>query len=383
MSRRVPISDMYFINPEGHTGLAYPDYGLCNALSELGIDITYVTCKEYPLAHLPHSFKVACFFIGETKLKVHTALAYMWKIIELYICLWHKHTAILYIEAPRIPLIDLLFFLGVKARGLQLVLMIHDVCPLDTRLRLFMLPALYRLANKLVVFTQNAKAELIERYGICGAKITIVPQGSFRHLTQTHQYSMKSAREELRIPASGKVILSFGVLRKSKGQSNLVSAMPSVIRAIPEAILVVAGKSTRDEQDELENLISQLGIEDNVLLDARFIPDEELPVYFAAADLVALPYLSSYHSSVLEVAYSFGKPIVASRVGGLIECVEEGKTGLLVTPGDVQELADSLICALEDNDTLSKMGRAAYEYSQKNSSWMVAAQRLITLHQSL
>jgi D-inositol-3-phosphate glycosyltransferase len=376
-------SDVYLINPEGHTGLAYPDYELCTALVGLGVDVTYLTCREYPLSHLAHAFRVVPFFVGATKCKLLSAARYVWAVVRLSARFWHKAPAILCFEAPRIPLMDLLFFVGARVRGHKLILAIHDVVPLDARLRLVMLPALYHLADKLLVFSQNAREELAERHGIGENKVTLIPQSGFLHLASAG-LSKTESRSELRIPFSSKVILSFGVVRRSKGQAVLVLAMPALLEAVPDAFLVIAGRPMRTEGREIKALIEELGIEDHVLLDLRFIPDDAVPSYFSAADVVALPYLRSYHSSVLEVAYSFGKPVVASRVGGLAEAIEEGKTGLLVAPGSAMELAECLISVLGDDDeVLAEMSKAVASIATHRHSWLAAGHYLLGLFRSL
>jgi glycosyltransferase involved in cell wall biosynthesis len=75
----------------------------------------------------------------------------------------------------------------------------------------------------------------------------------------------------------------------------------------------------------------------------RYVPNEEVGLYFSAADLVVLPYVSGTGSGVVQIAYGLEKPVVATRVGSLPEVVEDGKTGYLVNPGDPTALADAVI----------------------------------------
>jgi glycosyltransferase involved in cell wall biosynthesis len=74
----------------------------------------------------------------------------------------------------------------------------------------------------------------------------------------------------------------------------------------------------------------------------RYVANEEVAAYFAAADLVALPYRSATGSGIAQIAYGAGVPVVATRTGGLEEVVEEGATGLLVPPEDPAALARAI-----------------------------------------
>jgi glycosyltransferase involved in cell wall biosynthesis len=75
--------------------------------------------------------------------------------------------------------------------------------------------------------------------------------------------------------------------------------------------------------------IARLGIEDEVVMHTRFVPDGEVADYFSVAQMVALPYKSATQSGVTQVAYAFGVPMIVTRVGGLAEIVPDGVVGLL------------------------------------------------------
>jgi glycosyltransferase involved in cell wall biosynthesis len=82
-----------------------------------------------------------------------------------------------------------------------------------------------------------------------------------------------------------------------------------------------------------------LGIERNVIVVDRYVPNEETPLYFSAADVAVLPYTQVTQSGVVQLAFGFGVPVITTRVGGLAEVVSDGGTGLLVPPGDPAALA--------------------------------------------
>jgi glycosyltransferase involved in cell wall biosynthesis len=114
-----------------------------------------------------------------------------------------------------------------------------------------------------------------------------------------------------------------------------------VLREFPVRLLVV-GEFWEDEQNYQE-LVAALGLQDRVTLLNRYVPNEEVGLYFSAADVLVLPYLEATQSGVVQTAYGFELPVIATQVGGLGETVEHNCTGLIVPPGDVQALAEAIV----------------------------------------
>ncbi|MBS1615482.1 MAG: glycosyltransferase [Bacteroidetes bacterium] len=139
------------------------------------------------------------------------------------------------------------------------------------------------------------------------------------------------ARNRLGLPAAGKYVLFFGFIRKYKGLDLLLEALAQPLLATTDVRLIIAGEYYGDE-DFYEGIIARHKLEKRVHRFTDFIPNDEVKLYFSAADCVALPYRSATQSGITQVAIQFGKGMVATRVGGLPEMVDEGKTGLLCAP---------------------------------------------------
>ena len=89
-------------------------------------------------------------------------------------------------------------------------------------------------------------------------------------------------------------------------------------------------------------LEKQLGLQGQIIWHTQFIPNDQVRVYFSAADLIVQPYKSATQSGVTQVAYHFSKPMLVTNVGGLAEIVPDGKVGY-VTPVDEKAVADALL----------------------------------------
>jgi glycosyltransferase involved in cell wall biosynthesis len=121
----------------------------------------------------------------------------------------------------------------------------------------------------------------------------------------------------------------------------LLEAMPAIRSDLTEVQLLVVGEFWQDKQSYLEQ-IKRLGIEQSVTIVDQYVSNEEMPVYFSAADVAVLPYTHVTQSAVAQLAFGFGVPVITTRVGGLPEAIVEGETGLLVEPQDARGLAKAI-----------------------------------------
>jgi glycosyltransferase involved in cell wall biosynthesis len=134
----------------------------------------------------------------------------------------------------------------------------------------------------------------------------------------------------------GPVVLFFGLVRAYKGLEVLLRAVAAARRTVP-VTLVVAGEFYQ-ARAPYDALIAELGLDGAVRIHDRYIPNEEVGAYFHAADVVVLPYVAATQSGIAQIALSFERPVIVTRVGGLPEAVREGETGFVVPAGDAAAL---------------------------------------------
>ncbi len=143
-----------------------------------------------------------------------------------------------------------------------------------------------------------------------------------------------------RLGLSGNILLFFGLIRRYKGLPQLLEALPLVLQKLDCTLLIVG--EFYEGKDHCLHLINTLGLASAVRVIDRFVPDDEVGLYFSAADLVVLPYESASQSAIVPIAYAFERPVVATRVGGLPEAVRDGETGLLIEPHNPSTLAEAI-----------------------------------------
>ena len=190
-------------------------------------------------------------------------------------------------------------------------------------------------------------------------KIVVIPNGI--NLGEFDiGYSKEECRKRLGLPLDKKILLFLGYLAPYKGPDVLVKAMSEIIKHVPDAELVFAGKGVMRE--ELEMLSNVLGIEKNVGF-VGFVDDDLKALYYKAADIFCLPSTMSTESfGIVNLeAMACGVPIVASKIGGVPDVVKDGENGLLVQPRDSEVLADAIIYLLENEDIRGKMGKNGRE----------------------
>lgn len=149
------------------------------------------------------------------------------------------------------------------------------------------------------------------------------------------------ALAQLGLPDDAKYVLFFGFIRKYKGLDLLLEALADKRLAVAGIRLIIAGEYYGD-QDFYEGIIARHQLGDRVHRFTDFIPNEDVKLFFSAADCIALPYRSATQSGITQVAYHFGRGMVATRVGGLPEAVQDGETGILCEP-DPASIAEALL----------------------------------------
>jgi len=160
-----------------------------------------------------------------------------------------------------------------------------------------------------------------------------------------------------------KVIGVIANLIHYKGHRFLLQACPEVKAKCPDVRFLLIGDGLL--RGELETMAEELGVREEVIfLGSR----NDIPALLSIIDVFVLPSLEEGFSNAILEAMAAGKPVVATRVGGVPEAVIHGKTGLLVPPKDPQALADAIIGILSDPQQAEEMGKAGRERVKKEFS---------------
>jgi len=263
-----------------------------------------------------------------------------------------------------------------KAMGVKIVYTVHNVLPHDTGLtHKSIFKKTYQFMDALICHTSQAKNELITEFGISDKKIWVIPHGPMFH--DRVNTSSADARNLLSYREDQVVILCFGVIRPYKGIEFLLDALKIVTGKNKNTLLVIAGNGEAAYLDKIRKYIWELDLNENVRQDFKYIPNDELPIYFQAADILVYPYKNITQSGALLTGMAYGKPIVASSVGGLKETLLNGKIGLLVEYGNAKDLADALTTLINSPEERTRLGNAALRELEDKYSWDVIAEKTL------
>ncbi len=250
--------------------------------------------------------------------------------------------------------------------GAPLVLTAHDVLPREAGARRRAAQRrLYDRFDAVVAHTEHSRVRLTQQLGVDAERVHVIPHGAFAHLAELPVAPPPFHTDK-------RVVLFFGLLRPYKGLDVLLEAW----RGIDDAELWIVGMPRMDVAALLADAPP------NVRLVPRFVAEDELPAYFARADLVVLPYREIEQSGVLFTALAFGKPLLVSDVGGFAEIAELGAAHAVV-PGDAGALHDALAGLLANPAALSALGERALAAAERDYGWQAIAERTLALYASL
>lgn len=212
-------------------------------------------------------------------------------------------------------------------------------------------------SNKIVVASRSMEHDLLTK-GIPQKKIHCIPHGidiqKFNPaMTNNH------IRKEFNIPDEAPLIATVGRFHPWKGQRYFIEAAKIVSEKFPESRFLIVGDAAFNGhakyKQELLELIGALNLEEKIILSGS---RQDIPEIMSDMDLFVLPSLREPFGIVLLEAQACGKPVIATSVGGIPEVMKDGDTGILVEPGDSEELARAILSLLSNREKMRTMGSA-------------------------
>ncbi|MDP8222771.1 MAG: glycosyltransferase family 4 protein [Candidatus Lernaella stagnicola] len=230
--------------------------------------------------------------------------------------------------------------------------------------------------------SEAVKRLLLERSSVPAERFVVVPNGVDVDAFDTAPNT--ELRRELGLPVEAPVALLVGRLTTWKGQHVAIAAWQRVVARHPNAVLALAGEGGAGYTENLQKLAAHLGLADAI----HFLGQRgDIPRVMAAADLVvhascfsdpAEGTVEAFGRVVIE-AMAAGRPVVATRTGGVPELVRDGVTGHLAAPNDPEDLARRIVAAFDDADWRAKAGAAGRREVEQTYGQAVVARRVLDL----
>jgi glycosyltransferase involved in cell wall biosynthesis len=224
-------------------------------------------------------------------------------------------------------------------------------------------------ADHVIAVSQFIEEKLLS-LGVSPNKLSVISNGYDDKLFKP--FSTIAARKKLGLPLNKKILLSIGNLVDDKGHTHLIDAMRLVLKERNDVILVIVGSGSLKEP--LKKKTRELGLDGKILLVGQK-KHEEIPVWMNACDVFVLPSLCESFGVVIIEALACGKPVVATRVGGIPEIITDKDFGILVEPACPLPLSEGLLDALERKWVHSKIALYAKKYS-----WTSVVQNILKVY---
>jgi glycosyltransferase involved in cell wall biosynthesis len=221
------------------------------------------------------------------------------------------------------------------------------------------------VSERIIAVSEKTKEDFLRQNQIPSDKISVIYNG-----VDSEKFSPKISGDLIRETYSvgdSQIILTVGGNIILKGTVFVIYALNEIVKVLPKVKLIIIGIDGKS-RERLHQMLRNLRIQDNVILVDR-IPNYEMPRYYSSSDVVVLPSLSENFPVVALEAMSSGKPVVASRVGGIPELVSDNNNGILVSPANVEQLVDALLRLLENSSLRSRMGNAGRRTVEEKFDW--------------
>lgn len=368
----------------GHGGMNYYDFGLCGGLAAEGVDVVLHTCDE---TILPDR---AGFTVRHTYSNIfgraaawRRGLHFVSGSVQAVYSAVRERRSIAHLHFFHVGVLSLMNVLLARLAGRKVVITAHDVESFVSSLEVpFMSRMAYQMAHRVIAHNRISRDELKARLQVPENKIAVIPHGNYLHALRPMP-PVEVARVRLGITPHAKVLLFFGQIKEVKGLDILLSAMPSVLQHHPDAVLLIAGKPWKTDFGEYQAKIDELGIHDECFAHIRYIPDEDVPLYYGAADLVVLPYRRIYQSGVVLMAMSYGKAVLVSDIPGMLEVVQDQETGFVFRSGDVDDLMQRICAIFANQSIMVNVAKRGQRLMEVKYEWSVIGQLTKVVYASL
>jgi glycosyltransferase involved in cell wall biosynthesis len=281
----------------------------------------------------------------------------------IYYPFFHPWDPIINLFFPRIPKVftvhDPVFHKGEKSFFLE-----------------FLQNLAIKKAKRVIILSCSFK-NVLERKGVSSESIDVIPHGIFDYYqefqsSKSQPFSQFLKEKEKEAPT----ILFFGRIKKYKGLENLLEAFPKIKNKIPQIRLKIVGDG---DLEPYKKIIEHLKEEykGDIEIKNEWIKDEDIDKNFNIKGLSCFPYIEASQSGVIPTSYAYKVPVVATKVGGLEEQVEDGKTGRLVPPNDPEQLAEACIEILRNPEKMKQMGEEGYKTAKEKWNWEVITEKIL------
>jgi glycosyltransferase involved in cell wall biosynthesis len=353
---------------------------LCNSLSGKGIDVTLVVPENKELT-MPHYFKVLKLSPSKAanRSRLRKFISYLDYFRNLFRLTSGNNKIVHYQFFRRRD--EIFFYLFLKLTGRKLYHTAHNVLPHNAKKYDFLLQKIvYKSSKGIIAHSNFIRNKIITDFNINPAKLRVIPHGNFDFYRPQEKLTKEDARRHFGLQDEDKVLLFFGGIREYKGLDTLLEAFRIIKDEDHYKLLIAGAPQDKQSASKYEKLIRQITTNGKILYNFSFIPNDDVARYFISSDVLILPYKNIYHSGLVHLAYSFGKPIIAARVGDFEEVIDQDKSGLLLDENTAEDLACK-IRMFFSNENRDQMENYVLNLNTGKYSWDTISEETINYYE--
>jgi D-inositol-3-phosphate glycosyltransferase len=337
-------------------GLELSTIHIAQAMEKKGLSAIVIVPKSSPLEQRAKEANIHSVALtphlkyGDILAAIHLSRILRDQQIELVLLMQSKDIHIAVLASMLTPQVKLVFYQQMNSRYNK---------------RDFIHSWIYSKLSLWISLTKSMKKDVISYTRVSLEKIKVLPLGIDLKKFDPLLYNKNDSQTFFGLPHNSCIIGVLGRLDKQKGQHIVLYAVPKIVKHHPNVVFLIAGDETEGEHGYKEHLLKlcrDLDIERYVI----FLPfTDNVPLLMSALDVFVLPSFSETFGLVVIEAMAMQLPVIATNAGGVPEIITNDKTGLLVEPCDVNELAVAILHVLNNSSLRLSLGQLAREEALK------------------
>ena len=366
----------------GHGGMNFYDVSLCQGIVKAGAKATLYTCDKTVVSGDPgFPIKQAYRGIYGTSPAWVRGLRFVWGSLQALPGARFSGHRLAHFHFFHVGPLELFNVLLARALGMRVVITAHDVEAFKEGISVpLFVRWVYRTAQRIIAHSQIAKRELIQELGIAEQKIDVIAHGNYLGSIPAG-ITRAMSRAHFGIASDKRVLVFFGQIKDVKGLGVLLEGFALALQRDPSLHLLIGGRVWKTDFAKYQDIIDRHGLAPACSLHIRYVPDDEVAYFYRCADLVVLPYVRIYQSGVALLAMSYGSPVLVSDIDGMLEAVDDERTGFVFRSTDAEHLAQRVSDIFSIPGHSNAIAQAGLRQVTANNDWSRLGEQVLACYQ--
>ena len=344
-------------------------FGQCIGLINNNVDVSLYTNNETKKPNIK-KLKFYSFYnnLFSSNFKLISGIRWITGSLKSIIHARISNISFFHFHIFYINILVLFNILLVKILFGKVVVTIHDVHSFSNQVKINFTKKIFYALTDLILTHNNFSKNEITKIVPKNLNIHIVPHGNYLPFIKLEKDKLRS-KKKLNLQENKKIILFFGLIKEVKGLEVLLKSLKEVVEKHKDIRLLIAGKLWKNDFSKYQKIIDEQKLNDYCILHTKFIPQSLVKHYYAASDLVVLPYKRIYQSGVLMMTLSYEKPVLVSDLPPLTEVINDDVNGYVFKSEDSENLSCKLNEIFSEHKKLSNISVQGFKEVKEKFDW--------------